>query len=145
MKERTPSLDAEKEALKQAYAALNRNDIPAFAEVLDPQIERIEPTGFPQSGTYRGLAAVQEHVSRGRDTWAEGSCEPRELIAADDKVVVVSRVHVRLKSEQQWRDGQVADVFTFCNGKAVHWRTFASKQQALAWAGIEATDGRRAH
>lgn len=59
----TPSLAAETEALREAYAALNRNDIPAFVEIFDPQIERIEPAEFPQAGTYHGLAAVKVHVS----------------------------------------------------------------------------------
>jgi uncharacterized protein len=138
MDERTTSLAAEAEALKRAYAALNRNDIPAFAEVLDPQIERIEPTGFPQSGTYRGIDAVTAHVTRARDTWADGSCEPQQFIAAGDKVVVVAHVHVRLKTETDFRDGQIGDVFTFRDGKAIQWRTFADKQQALDWAGIAA-------
>lgn len=136
----TPSLTAETEALKEAYAALNRNDIPAFVKVLDPQIERIEPPGFPQSGTYRGLASVTAHISAARETWAEGSCEPERFIAAGDKVIVLAHVRVRLKAESEWRDGQVADVFTFRNGKAVHWRTFVDRRQALAWAGIEASD-----
>jgi uncharacterized protein len=127
----------ETEALREAYAALNRNDIPAFVAVLDPQIERVEPPEFPQGGTYRGLAAVKEHVSRARETWAEGSCEPQRFIALGDKVVVIAHVHVRLNDETEWRDGQIADVFTFRNGKAVHWRTFAETSQALQWAGLE--------
>ena len=34
-----PSLTNETESLKAAYTALNRNDIPAFLNALDPQIE----------------------------------------------------------------------------------------------------------
>ena len=59
----TPSLASETEALREAYAALNRNDIPAFVRILDPQIERIEPADFPQGGTYHGLAAVTAHFA----------------------------------------------------------------------------------
>ena len=39
----TPSLVAETEALREAYAALNRNDIPASVKAFDPQIEWTEP------------------------------------------------------------------------------------------------------
>jgi hypothetical protein len=35
----TPPLAVETEALREAYAAFNRNDIPATAKALDPQIE----------------------------------------------------------------------------------------------------------
>jgi len=38
MSQTTPPLAAEIEALRQAYAALNRNDIPAFVTLFDPQI-----------------------------------------------------------------------------------------------------------
>ena len=56
----TPSLAAETDALREAYAALNRNDIPAMLRAFDPQIERIEPPEFPSGGTYRGLAQAKE-------------------------------------------------------------------------------------
>ena len=136
----TPSLDAETEAVREAYAALNRNDIPAMIESFDPQIERIEFEGLPQEGAYRGLAAVKEHISKARATWAEGSCEPRQFIIAGDKIVASVDVRVRLKHETQWREGQVADVFTFRNGKIIQFRTFSEIQQALEWAGVDGLD-----
>src|SRR5687768_16866917 len=144
----TPPLTAEIEAIRQAYAALNRNDIPGFVRVFDPQIERIEFSGSPQGGTYHGLAAVTEHVAKARATWAEGSCEPRRFIVAPagsppgsaDRVIVLTHVRVRLKHETEWREGRTADVFTFRNSKAIQFRTFADERQALEWAGIEASE-----
>lgn len=137
-----PCLAAETEVLRVAYAALNRNDIAGFVAALDPAVERIEPADFPQGGTYRGLEAVRAHISKGRGTWAEGSCEPQRFIAAPsgDRVVVFVRVRVRLKHEVDWREGRIADVFTFRKGKAVEFRTFADERQALAWAGIRTSD-----
>lgn len=134
MDKSTPSLAAETETLREAYAALNRNDIPAMLQAFDPQIERIEPPDFPAGGTYRGHAEVQPHLSQARETWAEGSCEPEQFIAAGDKIVVFLNVRVRLKQEIEWREGAIADVFTFRNGKAIQMRTFADRQQALEWA-----------
>jgi uncharacterized protein len=136
----TPSLAAETEALREAYAALNRNDIPAMVRAFDPQIERIEPADFPAGGTYHGLAAVQAHLSGARQTWAEGSCEPERFIVAGDKIVVFLYVRVRLKQETEWREGPLADVFTFRNGKVIQMRTFGDRQQALEWAGVKASD-----
>ena len=52
MGELIPSLAAETEALKEAYAALNRNDIPATVEAFDPLIVWIEPAHYPGGGTY---------------------------------------------------------------------------------------------
>jgi ketosteroid isomerase-like protein len=131
---------AETEALRQAYAALNRNDIPAFASLFDPQIERVEFLGLPQGGTYRGLEAVTAHVATGRGTWAEGGCDPEQFIVAGDRIVVLVHVRVRLKHETEWREGRVADVYTFRNGKAIQFRTFADQREALAWAGVPTLD-----
>jgi ketosteroid isomerase-like protein len=140
MNEMTPSLAAETEALREAYAALNRNDIPAMVKAFDPQIERIEPADFPQGGTYQGLEAVKAHISKGRGTWAEGRCEAERFIVAGDRIIVLIHVRVRLKNETEWREGRIADVYTFRNGKAIQFRTFADERQALEWAGVKASD-----
>jgi ketosteroid isomerase-like protein len=140
MSDQTQPLAAETEAIRQAYAALNRGDIPGFVASFDPQIERIEPADFPQGGTYRGLAAVTEHVSKARGTWAEGGCEPQRFVVAGDRVIAFVHVHVRLKHETEWREGDTVDIFTFRNGKAIHFRTFFDEREALEWAGVEASD-----
>jgi ketosteroid isomerase-like protein len=142
----TPSLAAETEALRDAYAALNRGDIPGFVRVFDPEILRIEPSDVPQGGTYRGLAAVTAHVSKARGTWAEGGCEPRRFVVAPrgpagcDRIVVLTDVRVRLKAETQWREGRTGDVYTFRDGKVVEFRTFWDEGEALEWAGAAAPE-----
>ena len=140
MSKPTSSQSAETEALRAAYAALNRNDIPGFVQIFDEQIERIEFAGLPQGGTYHGLAAVTAHVAKGRGTWAEGSCEPGRFLVAGDRIIVFTHVRVRLKYETEWREGRTWDVFTFRNGKAIQFQTFADERQALEWAGVKASD-----
>ncbi|MBK8780847.1 MAG: hypothetical protein IPO22_03385 [Anaerolineales bacterium] len=72
-------MNNEIEVLKQFFAAINQNDMQAITKDFDPQIVRIEPEGFPTAGTYRGIAEVQEHITKGRRTWAEGTCEPENF------------------------------------------------------------------
>ena len=134
MDESIQPLAAETEAIREAYAALNRNDIAGFVAVFDPQIERIEFAESSSGGTYHGLEAVKAHVAQGRSTWAEGSCEPERFIVAGDKIVVFLHVRVRLKDHTEWVEGRTADVYTWRNGKAIQFRTFADKRQALEWA-----------
>lgn len=125
------------EALKQFFAAVNRNDMQAITRDFDPEIVRIEPEGFPTAGTYRGIAEVQEHVRKGRGTWAEGTCEPEKFLENGDKVVVYLHVRVRLKNSSEWVDGRFADGFVFRNGKIVQYLSFGERAEALKWAGIE--------
>jgi len=135
MDEPTPPLAAESKALREVYAALNRNDIPAMLEAFDPQIEWTDPGESPLGGTYRGHAEVKAHFSQARGTWAEGSCEPERFIVAGDRIIVFVHVHVRVKPSMEWAEGRLADVYTFRNGKVIHARSFLDRRQALEWAG----------
>ena len=130
-------MENEVEAVRQAYAALNRGDIDGFVRDFDPEIERVEFEGSPTGGTYRHLESVKDHVKQGRSTWAEGACEPTHFAAAGDKVVVSVHVRVRLKGHTEWIDARLADVFTFRNGKVVEFRSFADKEPALEYAGVD--------
>jgi len=130
------NISSEIKALEAIYSAINRGDISAALPFLDPEIERVEPPGFPTSGVYRGHADVLAHWSQGRSTWAEGSCAPERFVVAGEKVVALLHVHVRLKNATEWIDARIADVFTFRDGKVVQMRTFADRRLALEWAGV---------
>jgi uncharacterized protein len=130
-------MSTETEALQQFFAAINRNDMQAITKDFDPEIVRIEPEGFPTAGTYRGIAEVQEHVRRGRGTWAEGTCEPERFLENGDKVVVYLHARVRLKDSTEWVGGRFADGFVFRNGKIIQYHSFGERAEALEWAGIK--------
>lgn len=123
--------------LEQFFAAINRNDMQAITRDLDAQIERIEPEGFPTAGTYRGIREVQEHVTKGRGSWAEGTCDPEKFLEKEDKVVVYLHARVRLKGSSDWVGGRFADGFVFRDGRIIQYRSFGERAEALRWAGIE--------
>jgi uncharacterized protein len=128
---------AEIRILKEVFAAINRNDLPACLEYFDPQVERIEPEGYATAGLHRGREKVQANVSAGRGTWAEGSCDPERFLVAGDKVIVFLHARVRLKDKIDWIDGRFADVFTFRHGTIIQWRTFWENQEALDWVRVK--------
>lgn len=130
----------ETDVLRSMYAALNRNDIAAAVSAFDPEIEWIDPVEDPATGTYRGLAVVKAHFSKSRDTWAEGSCEPERFVLTADKVVALVHVHVRLRGSTQWLDAQLADVYTFRDGKVIQARCFIDPQKGLAWADVNSME-----
>lgn len=125
------------EALKRFFDAINRNDMDAIVEDFDPDIVRIEPEDFPTAGTYRGIKEVQEHVRKGRGSWAEGSCDPEGFFENGAKVVVYLYAWVRLHNQTEWIGGRFADGFTLRNGKIIEYFSFAAREDALKWAGIE--------
>lgn len=127
----------EKEIVKEFYEALNRNDIPAALKYFDQDIERVEPEGFPMSGTYRGIEKFKEMFIEARSTWAEGSCEPEQIITSGDKIVALVNVRVRLKNKADWIEGRIADGFIIRNGKIIFFKTFVERELALNWADIK--------
>ena len=137
-------MSTETEALEQFFAAINRNDMRAITKDFDPEIVRIEPEGFPTAGTYRGIAEVREHVTKGRGTWAEGACQPEKFLVNGDKVVVYLHARVRLKGSTDWVGGRFADGFVFRNGKITQYLSFRERVDALRWAGIEDEPPQRA-
>jgi uncharacterized protein len=131
-------MNTQTEVLEHFYAAINRNDMRAITRDFDPQILRVEPEGFPTAGTYRGIADVQAHVTKGRGTWTEGTCDPEGFLENGDKVVVYLHARVRLKNSAEWIGGRFADGFVFRDGKIVEYLSFGKRADALSWAGIEA-------
>ncbi|WP_373999290.1 nuclear transport factor 2 family protein [Bdellovibrio bacteriovorus] len=129
----------EVETVRAFYEALNSNDISAAMKLFDPNIERVEFEDLPTGGTYRGLDEMKAHITSGRSTWAEGSCQPERYLVSGNKVVVFVHVRVRLKNKTEWIDGRVADVFVFRDDKIVKMRSYLKNEQALEWAGVKDT------
>ncbi len=128
------STPSEIEMVKSVYEGINQNDVATALKYCDEEIVRVEPEGFPMSGTYSGLVKMVEHFSSARATWAEGSCTPERFSVHGDKVVAFVHVHVRLKDSSEWVDAHIADVFTIRHGKIVEMRTFADSKKASDWA-----------
>jgi ketosteroid isomerase-like protein len=119
--------------LRDAYAAFNRNDIPAAVQNLDANIEWSEPAEFPGGGTYHGHSEVAGYLTQSRAPWAEGSSEPVQFIAHDNRIVVFVHAKFRAKDNPAWTETNLADVYTFRNGTPVAMRAFADRDAALAW------------
>jgi ketosteroid isomerase-like protein len=123
--------------LRSAYAAFNRDDIPAAVEVLAPDIDWSEPVEFPGGGTYHGRAEVAGYLTQSRAGWAEGSSEPAQFIVHGDRIVVYVDAHFRPKDNASWTDVHLADVYTFRAGTPIAMRAFADRAEALRWVGVE--------
>lgn len=54
--------------------------------------------------------------------------------------MAVLYVRVRLNTRRNGAKGVSRMSTPFRNGKAIQFRTFADEQQALEWAGVEASD-----
>ena len=135
--ENPPDLERNINALRGAYAAFNRGDIDAAVQFLDPQIEWSEPVEFPGGGTYHGRDGAKQYLTQSRAAWAEVVSEPVQFIPADNRIVVFVHARVRPRDGSQWQEVDLADVYTFREGKAIAMRAFADRHEAVRWAGVE--------
>jgi uncharacterized protein len=125
--------------LRRAYAAFNRGDIDAAVESLDEQIEWSEPPEFPGGGMYHGRGGAKQYLAQSRAAWADVISEPKQFVTAGDRIVVFIHARVRPKESNDWQEVRLADVYTFRGNKAIQMRAFADHQEALHWAGADAS------
>jgi uncharacterized protein len=122
--------------LRGAYAAFNRGDIDSAVSGFDPKIEWVEPPEFPGGGTYSGREGAKRYLTQSRAGCAQVISEPVKFIPAGDRIVVFVHARVLPKEGGRWQEIDLADVYTFKNGKAVAMRAFAQRDDALKLAGV---------
>lgn len=123
--------------LRAAYAAFNRGDIDEAVRSFDSQVEWIEPAEFPGGGTYHGIDGAKRYLAQSRAAAIHVISEPERFLPAGDRIVVFVHARVLPKNSDTWQDIRLADVYTFHYGKVTNMRAFASRTDALQWAGIK--------
>lgn len=123
----------ETKILKEFYSSLNRNDLPEVLKYIHPEIHRIEPASQHSSGIFNGFLEFETHLIQGRSTWAEGGCEIENFVISGDKIIVNVHVRVKLKKDQKWVEGRIADGFVFKSGKIIFMQTFFEREAGLNW------------
>jgi ketosteroid isomerase-like protein len=105
--------------------------------LLDPQVT-YEDENLPDHAgeTYRGHEGVARATERWLEAFEELEIELERIVAADDRLVSIH--HVRAKA---WHtgivfEGPLAYVYTFRDGKIVHFRSYRDPAEALAAVGI---------
>ena len=79
------------EIVRRIYAAWTGNDVPGPVELLDRNIEYVNPEGAIEPGTRRGLEAFTEATQRVVEAWEFWRVEPESLTAVGEQVVAVFR------------------------------------------------------
>lgn len=128
---------AEVAFLRDGYEALARGDIESFTalsrERLGPDFEFHHVW---DGRILRGFEGTMEWISDTRETWEGYSQDVEELIELGEDVVVVLRISARGGGSGVPVAQQLAVLWTFEDGKAIRARSFTSREEALAAAGM---------
>lgn len=124
------------EALKRAFAAMERGDIPAVLELCDPEVELDNSNAVFDGRVYHGHEGILDFFSRSADMWESQRWEAEEIIPVGDDHVLVAQRIVSVGRDGVETVAHNANVVTLRDGKAVHLKTFQTKAAALEAAGL---------
>ena len=120
--------------LREGYAAFGRGDIPAVLAVFDPEIEWVEPEGYPWGRTYRGHEDVVGLFGTAAESLGpEWRVEPDRFVATEDGVLVLG--HHRGRNDAGPWAVPFAMVWEMRDGRAVRFRQYGDTVLMRAAAG----------
>lgn len=128
---------ADVDFLRKGYEALARGDMETFTtlsrERLGPEFEFHHVW---DGQVLKGFEGTMEWIADTRETWEDYSQELEELIELGENVVVALRISARGGGSGVPVAQELAVVWTFEDGKAIQARSFTSRAEALAAAGV---------
>src|ERR1700680_4729629 len=81
------------ELVRNFYDAFARGEFPV--EVIDPEVEYINPAGAVEPGTRHGISAFRRAVEAVFEGWQTWQMEAEQFTAMGDQVAVVVRYRAR--------------------------------------------------
>jgi uncharacterized protein len=112
------------EAIREGYNAFGRGDIAAVLAVLDPNIEWIEPDGYPWGATFHGHDAVLGLFQTAAEALGpDWRVQPDRFVGTEDGVLVMGR-HTGTRADGTAWEVPFAMVWTMEDGRATHFRQY---------------------
>ena len=122
--------------VRRVYEAWNRRDYSRALGLIDSEIEVEAATGGLGDGTYRGRAGLYKALEGFWSEFDDTRVEVEEYVPAGDHVITSVLLHGRGKrggTSVEWRQWQV---WTLRDGKAVRWRLFGNRREAVDAVGL---------
>ena len=106
--------------------------------LLDPEVI-YEDTTLPDhvGETYRGHEGVARATERWLEPYERLTIELEQIVGADDRLVSIHRVRGRARYTGIEAEGPVAYLWTFRDGKVIHFRSYRDPEEALEAAGLQ--------
>src|SRR5436190_8008323 len=118
----------------RVYAALAAGNMDAVLELVDPPIELEIYTGrpdLPETLRLHGHSGFVENLSMLAEVFEQMEVRPVEYVEAGDHLIVTITTTGRGKGSGIRVENTVVHVWTIRDGKAIRFRVYGTKQEAL--------------
>jgi ketosteroid isomerase-like protein len=126
------------QVVRSFYDAWARDERPGPMELMDPEIEYVNPAGAVEPGTRRGVAAFSDAVEKTFEAWETWRAEPEQFEAVGDHVAVVVRYRARGQRSGVEVKGRESALWTLRDGRVTRYAWFhepADAREAADQAG----------
>jgi ketosteroid isomerase-like protein len=113
------------------YEAWSRDEFPGPIELMDPDIEYVNPSQAVELGTRRGLAEFSDAVQKLLHSWEYWRAEIEDVTANGDQVAVVVRYRTRGRGSGIDVEGRESALWTLRDGKVVRYQWFHGPMDAF--------------
>ncbi len=119
------------DVVRAIYDAWGRGDYPGPADLLDPEVEYVNPEGAIEPGTRVGIQAFQRAVERTLEAWEFWQIEPEEFRAVGSRVVAIVRYAARGRGSGVDVQGRESALWTLRDKRIVRYQWFHEPGDAL--------------
>jgi ketosteroid isomerase-like protein len=138
----TTSVGQNAALLRKAFEAFNRAGIDSVLDLMHPEVEVVDLPHVPEERHHQGRAAIAVWFHSLDEIWDRLRVDAEEVTELDgERVLAVIRFSGCARSSGVEVDQVVATVFTFDEGKAVRWRIYPTRDEAVADAATQSAGG----
>ena len=131
------------ETVRAVYRRFCKGDFRASLDVVDPLVLFVLRPGFPESGTYLGIAGLVEYTRGFLEPWSQITIEAEEITEAGDSVVATVLQRGVGSGSEAATEFRYFQVWSFRGGKVIRLENFRERAEALEAVGLpDSTRGR---
>jgi ketosteroid isomerase-like protein len=113
------------------YEAWNRGELPGPADLLDADVEYVNPPGAIEPGVRRGLEAFAGAVAKAAEAWEVWQMEPHASEARGEDVAVAVRYKGQGRGSGLEVEGHESALWTIRRGRVVRYAWFHEPEDAF--------------
>src|SRR5919197_781364 len=125
------------QTLRDVLDAYNRGDKAAWTNLMDPELETVPLSTWPEPGPFIGPDAAWDFYKQFEETLAlREAYELTELIGAGNRVFICQEAPMRGQASAAEVGFKLWAVFTFRSGRVIRTQWFGERSEALEAAGL---------